>query len=180
MEREREAYWIMRRREVWNYEESKLLTSFDNHSFPDKGISKLCLMNELATACFSLLDPSLDSFGSLFIKRMQSAQIESLRSSLILIFARMVHMSAPKVDNFINLLVSYLSKTVLPPSWVAFTDSERLIGEAVKNLAAVNLEKTIFDVKRFIGGKNKGRWADGVQIKKPIEVYAPKYAGICF
>ncbi|KAM7266290.1 hypothetical protein ACFE04_004187 [Oxalis oulophora] len=66
---------------------------------------------------------------------------------------QLVHMSAPKVDNFINLLVSYLSKTVLPPSWVAFTDSERLIGEAAKNLAAVNLEKTIFDVKRFIGGK---------------------------
>ncbi|KAM7250703.1 hypothetical protein ACFE04_022586 [Oxalis oulophora] len=38
-------------------------------------------------------------------------------------------------------------------SWVAFTDSERLIGEAAKNLAAVNPERTIFDVKRFIGQK---------------------------
>ncbi|KAE8694311.1 Luminal-binding protein [Hibiscus syriacus] len=36
--------------------------------------------------------------------------------------------------------------TVLPPSWVAFTDSERLIGEAAKNQAAVNAERTIFDI----------------------------------
>ncbi|XP_077222936.1 regulatory-associated protein of TOR 1-like isoform X3 [Tasmannia lanceolata] len=32
---------------VWNYEETTLLNSFDNHDFPDKGISKLCLVNEL-------------------------------------------------------------------------------------------------------------------------------------
>ncbi|XP_044508868.1 regulatory-associated protein of TOR 1-like isoform X2 [Mangifera indica] len=32
---------------VWNYEGDTLLNGFDNHSFPDKGISKLCLVNEL-------------------------------------------------------------------------------------------------------------------------------------
>ncbi|KAJ6871553.1 regulatory-associated protein of TOR 1-like isoform X1 [Populus alba x Populus x berolinensis] len=33
---------------VWNYEEGNLLLNgFDNHDFPDKGISKLCLVNEL-------------------------------------------------------------------------------------------------------------------------------------
>lgn len=32
---------------VWNYEEATLLNSFDNHGYPDKGISKLCLVNEL-------------------------------------------------------------------------------------------------------------------------------------
>ncbi|KAL5709830.1 Regulatory-associated protein of TOR 1 [Ranunculus cassubicifolius] len=32
---------------IWNYEEATLLNSFDNHNFPDKGISKLCLLNEL-------------------------------------------------------------------------------------------------------------------------------------
>ncbi|KAK9067988.1 hypothetical protein SSX86_012099 [Deinandra increscens subsp. villosa] len=41
----------------------------------------------------------------------------------------------------------------ITPSWVAFTDSERLIGEASKNQAAVNPERTIFDVKRLIGRK---------------------------
>ncbi|KAG5582222.1 hypothetical protein H5410_052849, partial [Solanum commersonii] len=32
---------------VWNYKESTLLNSFDNHGYPDKGISKICLVNEL-------------------------------------------------------------------------------------------------------------------------------------
>jgi len=37
------------------------------------------------------------------------------------------------------------------PSYVAFTDSERLIGEAAKNQAAMNPKNTIFDAKRLIG-----------------------------
>ncbi|KAD5802469.1 hypothetical protein E3N88_13829 [Mikania micrantha] len=37
------------------------------------------------------------------------------------------------------------------PSWVAFTGSETLIGEAAKNQAAVNAQRTVFDVKRLIG-----------------------------
>ncbi|CAM8901931.1 unnamed protein product [Rhodiola kirilowii] len=41
----------------------------------------------------------------------------------------------------------------ITPSWVAFTDGERLIGEAAKNQAAANAERTIFDVKRLIGRK---------------------------
>ncbi|XP_057971698.1 regulatory-associated protein of TOR 1 isoform X2 [Malania oleifera] len=32
---------------IWNYKEATPLNNFDNHNFPDKGISKLCLMNEL-------------------------------------------------------------------------------------------------------------------------------------
>lgn len=39
------------------------------------------------------------------------------------------------------------------PSWVAFTDSERLIGDAAKNQAASNPFNTIFDAKRLIGRK---------------------------
>ncbi|KAL6142598.1 hypothetical protein ACLB2K_060875 [Fragaria x ananassa] len=41
----------------------------------------------------------------------------------------------------------------ITPSWVAFTDTERLIGEAAKNQAPQNAERTIFDVKRLIGRK---------------------------
>ncbi len=37
------------------------------------------------------------------------------------------------------------------PSYVAFTDSERLIGDAAKNQAALNPQNTIFDAKRLIG-----------------------------
>ena len=39
------------------------------------------------------------------------------------------------------------------PSYVAFTDTERLIGEAAKNQATLNPSNTIFDAKRLIGRK---------------------------
>ena len=39
------------------------------------------------------------------------------------------------------------------PSYVAFTDAERLVGDAAKNQVSMNPENTIFDVKRLIGRK---------------------------
>ena len=39
------------------------------------------------------------------------------------------------------------------PSYVAFTDTERLIGDAAKNQVALNPINTIFDAKRLIGRK---------------------------
>lgn len=39
------------------------------------------------------------------------------------------------------------------PSYVAFTDSERLIGDAAKNQVAMNPFNTVFDAKRLIGRK---------------------------
>lgn len=39
------------------------------------------------------------------------------------------------------------------PSYVAFTDSERLIGDAAKSQAAGNPRNTVFDAKRLIGRK---------------------------
>jgi len=41
------------------------------------------------------------------------------------------------------------SRTV--PSWVSFTDEERLVGEAAKSVAANNTKNTVFDAKRLIG-----------------------------
>ncbi|KAF3170549.1 ATPase with role in protein import into the ER [Orbilia oligospora] len=41
----------------------------------------------------------------------------------------------------------------ITPSWVAFTDDERLVGDAAKNQAAANPKRTIFDIKRLIGRK---------------------------
>lgn len=35
----------------------------------------------------------------------------------------------------------------ITPSYVAFTDEERLVGDAAKNQAAANPKNTIFDVK---------------------------------
>lgn len=37
------------------------------------------------------------------------------------------------------------------PSFVAFTDSERLIGDAAKNQVSANPKNTVFDAKRLIG-----------------------------
>jgi L1 cell adhesion molecule like protein len=37
------------------------------------------------------------------------------------------------------------------PSYVAFTDSERLIGDAAKSMSASNPKNTVFDAKRLIG-----------------------------
>jgi L1 cell adhesion molecule like protein len=39
------------------------------------------------------------------------------------------------------------------PSYVAFTEEERLIGDAAKNQVARNPQNTVFDAKRLIGRK---------------------------
>jgi heat shock protein 5 len=57
----------------------------------------------------------------------------------------------------------------ITPSWVAFTDSERLIGEAAKNQAAVNPERTVFDVKRLIGRKYEDK-----EVQKDIKLFPYK------
>jgi heat shock protein 1/8 len=50
------------------------------------------------------------------------------------------------------------------PSFVSFTEDERLIGEAAKNQAAMNPVNTVFDVKRLIG-----RRFDDPTVKKDME-----------
>ena len=39
------------------------------------------------------------------------------------------------------------------PSYVAFTEEERLVGDAARNQCARNPENTVFDAKRLIGRK---------------------------
>jgi heat shock protein 5 len=41
----------------------------------------------------------------------------------------------------------------ITPSYVSFTEDERLVGEAAKNQATINPSATVFDVKRLIGRK---------------------------
>ncbi|XP_060669537.1 uncharacterized protein LOC107428072 isoform X1 [Ziziphus jujuba] len=94
----------------------------------DAGFTMKCLLDVASR----LLDPDLESSGSLFVgsyilqlilhlqsqmmphirdlvaalvRRMQSAQIAGLKSSLILIFARLIHLSSPNVEQFIDLMM---------------------------------------------------------------------------
>lgn len=39
----------------------------------------------------------------------------------------------------------------ITPSYVAFTENERLVGDSAKNQATLNPKNTVFDVKRLIG-----------------------------
>ncbi|XP_020264447.1 importin-9 isoform X2 [Asparagus officinalis] len=90
-------------------------------------------MKRLLDAVSRLLDPNLESSGSLFVgsyilqlilhlpsqmaphirelvtavvRRMQSSEIAVLKSSLIVVFARLVHLSSPDIDQFINMLLT--------------------------------------------------------------------------
>ena len=55
------------------------------------------------------------------------------------------------------------------PSFVAFTDTERLIGDAAKNQSAMNPVNTVYDAKRLIGRK----YSDPV-VQKEIDSFSFK------
>ncbi|KAK2413470.1 heat shock cognate 70 kDa protein [Trifolium repens] len=58
------------------------------------------------------------------------------------------------------------------PSCVAFTNSQRLIGDAAKNQAASNSTNTVFDAKRLIGRKYSDPIVHNDQLLWPFKVIA--------
>ncbi|KAF7980395.1 hypothetical protein HWV62_38196 [Athelia sp. TMB] len=52
----------------------------------------------------------------------------------------------------------------ITPSWVSFTDDERLVGDSAKNAYHTNAKNTVFDAKRLIGRK-----MDEADIKKDMK-----------
>ncbi|XP_046556963.1 heat shock protein 70 B2-like [Haliotis rubra] len=56
------------------------------------------------------------------------------------------------------------------PSYVAFTDTERLLGDAAKNQVALNPSNTVFDAKRLIGRKFNDRAVQGDMKHWPFKV----------
>jgi len=56
------------------------------------------------------------------------------------------------------------------PSYVAFTETERLIGDAAKNQVAMNPTNTIFDAKRLIGRKFEDQTVQADMKHWPFEV----------
>lgn len=55
-------------------------------------------------------------------------------------------------NGFVKIIANEQGKRVTP-SWVAFNDNETLIGDAAKDQATFNQERTVFHVKRLIGRK---------------------------
>ena len=53
------------------------------------------------------------------------------------------------------------------PSYVAFTETERLIGDAAKSQAAMNATNTVFDAKRLIGRKLSDPGSTGLSPSLP-------------
>ena len=64
------------------------------------------------------------------------------------------------------------------PSYVAFTDTERLIGDAAKNQVAMNPNNTVFDAKRLIGRRFEDTVVQADMKHWPFDVVSD--GGKCF
>jgi len=62
----------------------------------------------------------------------------------------------------------------ITPSYVAFTDKERLIGDAAKNQVSSNPENTVYDAKRLIGRKYSDRTVKSDMKLWPFEIVDKK------
>ncbi|TDL27150.1 heat shock protein 70 [Rickenella mellea] len=73
----------------------------------------------------------------------------------------------------------------ITPSWVSFTEDERLVGDSAKNAFHTNPENTVFDAKRLIGRKvddpevkrDQKHWPFKVKAKGGKPVIAVKHRG---
>ena len=67
-------------------------------------------------------------------------------------------------------IISNSSGNRTTPSWVAFTDQERLLGDAAKNQVASNTTNTVFDVKRLMGRQYKDKSVQSILKHLPYKV----------
>eukprot|EP00271_Cylindrocystis_brebissonii_P021948 TRINITY_DN817_c0_g1_i1.p1 TRINITY_DN817_c0_g1~~TRINITY_DN817_c0_g1_i1.p1 ORF type:complete len:650 (-),score=139.28 TRINITY_DN817_c0_g1_i1:766-2715(-) len=58
------------------------------------------------------------------------------------------------------------------PSYVAFTDTERLVGDAAKNQVAMNPQNTVFDAKRLIGRRYSDPSVQSDAKHWPFKIYS--------
>jgi heat shock protein 5 len=72
-------------------------------------------------------------------------------------------------NGYVEIITNELGNRITP-SVVAFTDEERLIGEAAKNQGTVNPSRTVYDVKRLIGRKYTDKTVQGDKKYMPYEI----------
>ncbi|KAG7032124.1 Importin-9, partial [Cucurbita argyrosperma subsp. argyrosperma] len=180
-------------------------------------------MKSLLAAASRLLDPKMESSGSFLVgsfilqlilhlpsqmaqhlpdlvaalvRRMQSVQIAGVRGSLILIFARLVHMSAPNIQQLIDLLVSIPAEghdnafVYLMSEWtklqgeiqgayqIKVTTSALALLLSIQNphLVQMSVQVQLTKVSAGITTRSKGKLALDQWTVIPLPVKGPQYA----
>jgi len=57
------------------------------------------------------------------------------------------------INDRVEIIPDYQTGSRIIPSYVSFTDDEKLVGDAAKNQSTMNPKNTVYDAKRLIGRK---------------------------
>lgn len=57
------------------------------------------------------------------------------------------------INDRVEIIPDYQTGSRIIPSYVSFTDEEKLVGDAAKNQSTMNPKNTVYDAKRLIGRK---------------------------
>jgi len=77
------------------------------------------------------------------------------------------------INGNVEIIPDFQTGSRIIPSYVTFTDTEKLVGEASKNVAAMYPKSTIYDVKRLIGR----RFSDEI-VQKVIKLWSFDVKGV--